>query len=61
MLEAEPEDRGHPLPSGAVSGTWSLKPPSSTYHPLNLDRACPPTLPQVARKKQMRGPTPVPR
>lgn len=39
MLGAEPEDRGDPLPSGAVSRTWSLKLPSSTYHPLDLNRA----------------------
>lgn len=42
---------GHPLPSGAVSGTWSLKPPSSTYHTLNLDRAVP-SDPSSGRKEK---------
>ncbi|XP_026643086.1 uncharacterized protein LOC113457843 [Microtus ochrogaster] len=48
---AEPEDRGHPLPSGAVSETWSLKLPSPTYHTLNLDRAVP-SDPSSGRKEK---------
>lgn len=57
---AEPEDRGDALPSGVVSRTWSLRPPSSTYDPLNLGRALPSDLSSGRKEKAQERPDPSP-